>query len=415
MLLGRWEPDWFRRTTLVVTLLSAVANLLWGVADVRADGLRDIIKNLWGPEGILLEPTTQGPVNHQPHFTASSLQGLDSLNTALAASLANFSPSAAVTGFTFDVERGVPVSTQESLGPLLAQRAPTIGKGKLNFAVTYTRIRYSTFEGTPLDSLSLEFHHQDVNNDGILTGIETDTITANLDTTIDQDVLGLFATYGITPNWDVELVVPLQHISVGVTAHATINRNSGAVSYLVHNFDPNAVNSSPQDVRSSGSASGIGDVLLQTKYNFLRGDSRLPDMAIVGRVRLPTGDESDLLGTGETNVTALFVASKTIGWITPHLNLGYAVSTGGSSENNVQYVLGFDARLHPRVTLAAELLGVWKPEGTGVGDNLVDAALGVKVSLVRNFLVGANVAVPVNKDEGLRANAIWTIGAEYTF
>ena len=407
MLLARWGAGWFHRTAVVVALLS-------GAAEVQADGLRDTIKNLW-PDGIHLEPTPPPFPSHTGHFTATSLQGLDSLNTALATSLVGFSPSAAAAGFTFDVERGVPTATEESLGPLVAERAPTIGKGKLNVALTYTNIKYSTFEGTPLSDLTLQFHHQDVNNDGVLGGgpldFEKDTITATLDTAISEQVVGLFATYGITPKWDVGVVVPLEYISFSVAAHATINRNS-AVSSAVHNFGPN---SSPQDVYSSDSASGIGDVLLRTKYNFLRGDSKLPDMSVVGWIRLPTGDESDLLGTGETTITLLYVASKAYGWFTPHLNLGYGVSSAGSSENTVPYVLGFDARLGPRATLAADFVGLWKPQGNGVGDNLLDFALGLKVNVVRNFLVGANVAVPVNKNDGLRANVVWTIGAEYAF
>lgn len=385
----------------------AGATLICWAVDVQADGLRDMIKNLW-PDGIHLEPTPPPFPSHTGHFTASSLQGLDSLNSALATSLVGFSPSAAAAGFTFDVERGVPTETEESLGPLIAERAPTIGKGKLNVAVTYTNIKYSTFEGTPLSELTLQFHHQDLPGN---FEFEKDTITATLDTAISEQVVGLFATYGITPKWDVGVVVPLEYISMSVAAHATINRNSAASS-LVHNFGPN---SSPQDVYSSDSASGIGDVLLRTKYNFLRGDGKLPDMSVVGWVRLPTGNESDLLGTGETTVTLLYVASKAYDWFTPHLNLGYGVSSAGSSENTVPYVLGFDARLGPRATLAADFVGLWKPQGTGVSDNLLDFALGLKVNVVRNFLVGANVAVPVNKDDGLRANVIWTIGAEYTF
>jgi hypothetical protein len=71
--------------------------------------------------------------------------------------------------------------------------------------------------------------------------------------------------------------------------------------------------------------------------------------------------------------------------------------------------------LHPRVTATADVIGLWRPEGTGIGDHIVDLALGIKLNLFRSFIVGGNVSLPLNKDEGLRADAIWTIGAEYTF
>jgi hypothetical protein len=385
------------------------------LCDARAEDLRDLITNLW-PGGILLQPSG-GPFSHQPHFKVSSLQGLDSLNSALASSITAFAPSAAVGAFTFDVERGVPLPSSEPLGPLLTERAQTIGRGRLNVAVSYTNVRYKQFEGTSLDDLSLEFLHEDSNGDGRLGGppaifnFELEKIDASLDATIEQDVVGLFGTYGITDKWDVGVVLPLVRVYMDVRGHAEIIRYPG-VNPAIHQFGDQ---SSPQDVHSEDEASGIGDLLLRTKYNFLRGDAQLPDMAIVGRLRVPTGDEADLLGTGETTLAAIFVASKIYGRVAPHLNLGYEASTAGSSENIVHYVVGVEGSLHPRLTATADVIGLWKPDGEGVGDHIVDLALGIKWNVVRSFIVGGNVSLPLNKDEGLRADAIWTIGAEYTF
>jgi hypothetical protein len=405
-------------------LLDALtAILLFGVADAGAADLRDFFKDLYGPDGIHLQPTPPPFPSHEPHFSVTSLQGLDTLNSAIAASVTTLSPSAAVGGFTFDVELGVPLPTTEPLGPILAERARTIGRSRLNIAVTYTQVRYDKFEGTDLEDLSLTFQHEDTNGDGILgppLAFEADTIVANLDTTIEQDIVGLFATYGITDRWDVGLVVPLQRIAFDVTSRAVIQRNSGAISSIVHNFGPNSSPSTPtvsseSTIRAEDEASGIGDILLRTKYNFLLGDAQRPDMAIVGRLRLPTGDEADLLGTGETSLAAIFVVSKVYGRFEPHLNLGYEASTAGSSENIVHYVAGVEGSLSPRVTATADVIGLFKPKGTGVGDHLVDLALGVKLNPFRSFIVGGNVSLPLNRDEGLRADAIWTIGAEYTF
>lgn len=378
----------------------------------HAGDLRDLIPNLW-PGGIVLAPPLSGP-SHQPHFTVSSLQGLDSLNSALASSITALTPSAAVGAFTFDVERGMPLPSSELLGPLLAERAQTIGRSRLNVAVTYTSVRYTELEGTSLDNVSLRFLHPDINGDGTLGTplLELEQVEATLDTKIDQDVVGLFGTYGITDRWDVGVVLPLVRVAMEVSGHAEVVHVAG-VDPNIHRFV--AGQSSPQDVYADDEASGIGDVLLRTKYNFLRGDATLPDMAIVGRLRLPTGDEADLLGTGETSLAAIFVASKSYGQFAPHLNLGYEASTGGSSENIVHYVAGFEGSFSPQVTATADVIGLWKPDGNGIGDHIVDLALGIKLNLFRSFIVGGNVAVPLNKDEGLRADAIWTIGAEYTF
>ena len=122
-----------------------------------------------------------------------------------------------VTGFTFDIERGVPVRTTESLGPLLGERAATLGAGKLNLALTYTRIRFKRFEGNSLNDLQLSFIHDDVNGDGVLGPLgtpldfELDHVRVDLDLTLEQDVLAFFATYGVTRTWDVGIVVPIIH------------------------------------------------------------------------------------------------------------------------------------------------------------------------------------------------------------
>jgi hypothetical protein len=383
-------------------------------AETEAGGLRDTISNLW-PDGIHLQPSA-GPFSHEPHFLASSLQGLDSLNTSLASSLGFLSLNSSSSGFTFDLERGVPVRTTDSLGPLLAERAPTLGKGKLDVALTYTRIEYSRFQGTPLNKLKLDFQHDDVNRNGIrdTTGtfsFESDVVEAKIDLSITEDVWALFGTYGITRNWDVGIVVPIIHIDLRAVGDATIIRNS-PVSTVVHNFGPD---SSPSHVSGGGEETGIGDILVRTKYNFLRNQGDWPDLAVLGQAKLPSGDPDNLLGTGHTNFLGMLVASKTYSFLTPHVNAGYELTTGPREDDNLRYIVGFDARAHPRVTLVTDLLGRWEPNRTGNGSHLMDMAFGLKVNPVGSFLVGGYAQVPLNRNEGLRANVIWSLAVEYIF
>ena len=180
----------------------------------------------------------------------------------------------------------------------------------------------------------------------------------------------------------------------------------------MHNFGPEG--DQPVDT-AGGDATGIGDILLRSKYHFYRSQSAWPDLAVAGQVKLATGDEDDLLGTGETNFLGLLVASRTYGRFTPHVNAGYEATTGSSEENVVRYVVGADAALHPRLTLAADVLGRWAPERSGNGANIVDFAVSAKWNVWRSLLLDAAVQVPINKDEGLRADFFWTVGVEYTF
>jgi len=413
----RSHPAWARRTwtRLRVCSMMVALSLLGIPIESRAGDLKDTISNLW-PGGIRLQPTPPPFPSHDPHFLTSSLQGLDSLNTTLASSLGFLSLNSSTSGFTFDFERGVPVRTTDSLGPLLAERAPTLGKGKLDVALTYTRIEYSSFQGTPLNKIKLDFLHEDVNGNGIRDtsgpfAFESDVVEATINLSIKEDVWALFGTYGITRNWDVGIVIPVIHIELRAVGDATIIRNSPQSS-LVHNFGPN---SSPSHVSGGGERTGIGDILLRTKYNFLRNAGFWPDLAVLGQVKLPSGDPGDLLGTGHTNFLPMLVASKTYGFLTPHVNLGYEMTTGPREDDNLRYIVGADVRLHPRVTFSTDLLGRWEPNQQGNGSHLVDMAFGLKWNPVGSFLVGGYAQIPLNRNEGLRADVIWSLAAEYIF
>jgi hypothetical protein len=402
-----------RRDWRVAILTVALLGLPAGLRVAEAQGLKDAVKSLYGGDGILLRPTAPPFPSHAPHFTVTSLQGLDQLNQAISSNLGIVSLNSTASGFTLDIERGVPVRSTENLGPLLAERAPTLGARKLNLGLFYTRADFKRLAGKDLDDLTLVFAHEDVNGDGII-GIpefELDQILVDLDVDLSQDIVALFATYGITNSWDVSAVIPIVHTRMHVTGIARIARNS-SISRFVHNFDPQG--DQPVD-SAGGDATGIGDILLRSKYHFYRSQSAWPDLAVAGQVKLATGDEDDLLGTGETNFLGLLVASRTYGRFTPHVNAGYEATTGSSEDNVVRYVVGVDAALHPRFTLAGDILGRWAPERSGNGENIVDFAVSAKWNVWRSLLLDAAVQVPINKDEGLRADFIWTVGVEYTF
>jgi hypothetical protein len=410
---------WFK----VVFMLLAIAAIGISPKGVSAGGLKDTIKNLYGGDGILLAPPPPGGFNHAPHFQAASLQGLDRLNASLSSGLGVLALSSSVTGFTFDIERGVPVRTTESLGPLLAERAPTLGARKLNLAFSYTRIDFKRFEGTKLNDLSLTLGHDDSNVDGRLGppptifDFELDEIRVDLDLKLKQDVFAFFATYGLTRSWDVGLVVPIVRSRLRAVANATIIDNSPITD--VHFFDTTPGSDQPRST-GGGEKTGIGDVIVRSKYNFLRNYEAWPDLSILGQVKLPTGDQDNLLGTGETNVLGLLIASRSFGpgsdirWLTPHFNWGFEWSTS-SVESNLRYAAGVDVRLLPSVTLATDVLGRWRPRGNGIGDHIVDIALGAKWNPLDTFLFNAGVQLPLNRNEGLRANVIWMLALEYTF
>lgn len=392
-----------------VALTVILGSLVCGPSIARAGGLKDVLKNLYGGDGIRLQPGPREGL--EPHFIFSSLAGLESLGSNLLSNLGFFAFNSAAAGFTFDIERGIPVRIERSLGPLLGERAPTLGARKLNLAFGYSRLDYSRFEGKRLNRLSLMIPHIDENGDGQLTGLERDLIRLDLDLKIEQDVFAFFATYGLTRSWDLGIVVPIVRTLIRVNSNATIVCID-LTCPILHQF---GLFSDPPTDRGGGEKAGIGDVVLRSKYNFLRNQPAWPDLAILGQVKLATGDEDNLLGTGETNFLAFLAASRSLGAITPHVNLGYELTTAGAQGNNFRYVTGFDAELYRRLTVALDVVGRWEHNGDGIGDHIVDLALGAKVELRRALILNANVQLPVNKNSGLRADAIWTVGVEYTF
>jgi len=414
--------------------------ILWvgsSAAPADAGNLKDTIRNLYGSQGILLEPTPLPFFTQESRFQASSLQGFDQLNTQLTSAIGVPSFNSSVTGFTFDIDRGIPIRTSESLGPLLTERATTLGARKLDVTFTYTRVNFTKLQGKDLENIELVFLRDDVNGNGIRDtsgpfSFESDVIRAKLSVDLTEDIFALIATYGLTSEWDVGVVIPVTHIRLIARSRAAIFDQSGRAGgtrtgdLFVHKFgrnsncDPPVLEFSPEATcraLGGGDETGLGDIILRTKYNFLRDDHGfIPDLAVLVELKLPTGDEDDLLGTGGTNLTGLLVASKTYGqWFTPHVNLGYEIDTKDTRQNTIRYAVGFDARLLPELTVGSDIIGRHKPDGSGTGDHVVDLSLGVKWNPITSLILRANIQIPLDKNSGLRADFIPTVGIEYLF
>ena len=397
---------WARRGLPGLPAALIAGLLVLGAPDATRADVKDIITSLYGGDGISLDPTVSAA--HAPHFNADSLLGLDNLSDNVTSSVTELAFNSAVTGFTFDVETGVPVRTTESLGPLLAERATTLGARKIHLGLSYTRVEFSSFEGTGLGDLELTFSH-----DPSGTNFDDDFIEVDVDLNITEDVMALFSTYGVTESLDVGVVVPFIRIEAKAVASATIIKDpelDGGTG--VHQFGGTA----PDKPTSSTSedATGIGDVILRAKYHFLTARDSLPDVAARGLVKFATGDEDNLLGTGETDFQGLLIVSRQFESLNPHMNVGYEFTTGPSSDENLLYVVGVDAKISPTLTAAVDVLGRWHPDGDGTNDT-IDIAFGTKWSAFNAFVVNANFQVPLNPDTGLRADIIWSLGIEFTF
>src|SRR6185436_16003468 len=82
--------------------------------------------------------------------------------------------------------------------------------------------------------------------------------------------------------------------------------------------------SDSQTFHDGGSAQGIGDIVLRTKYRFL--DVPAGGLAAGLDLRLPTGDSANLLGSGATQARFELIGSNTYNRLEPHFNIGYTFS-----------------------------------------------------------------------------------------
>jgi len=396
---------------LVGFIVAAVVLLTAQVSSARR--LATLIPGLYGGDGIIL--ATEPGASHAAHFTVDSSASITRFNDQIANQIGNFPFSSSVSGFTFafDPSLGTFLRTTETLGPLFAERAPTLGHGKLNVHFSYTFFTYDTFGGENLNHFPVIARHEPdvIGLPDVREQFELDTVRIDLDIKLRVQIFAFAATYGITDRLDVGIFVPITSVDMDVQSHARVAVSPANTLFPnVHTFVGGP--ESPDDA-AHGYAFGLGDVILRAKYYLLK--SEMIDVAGAFLTKLATGNHRDFLGTGDTTLRPFLVLSRTLfGVLTPHLNIGYEFNLNRGHQSAVEYILGFDVGT-PTWTVAGELLGSHEPAGDGIGDNILNGSLGVKWNPWKQLLVLANAQVPLNRNVGLRSNLILTFGVEYSF
>jgi len=301
----------FLHGTALFTFAAVICDSRYAAA---AGHVADVIKDLYTEDnspGITLARM----FGHQAHFLEASASALDQLNRNVLGNVGLLGLNSASTSVTYDIEAGVPVRTAESLGPLIAERADTLGAHRFNFGFSFTHINYNEFDGQNIDNLGLTLHHEDcchanlnfknklfATPDQRITGFETDVVKVNINLNVSQDVYAFYGTYGVTDRFDVGVVVPVIHSEAAARGKAGIFTASGTPGGSIfpsagapfHTF----VNAPDTPIsKRKRSATDVGDVLLRAKYNFLKQQGAWPDMAVAGTLTLPTGNSDDLAGS----------------------------------------------------------------------------------------------------------------------
>jgi hypothetical protein len=397
----------------VPRLIAASAVLLGSPAAI-ADKLNLLIPGLYGGDGISLAGVDGGPFpSHAPHFRVASADTFNRLNDIISAQIGAipFASSGAGFAFRYDEDLGTFVQVAKSFGPIYAERADTIGKGRFNANLSFTGFKYDEFLGDDLDRFVVTTLHDadTIPPDDEHTSFELDTVEINLNLDINVNALVFAGTYGVTDRLDVGFLVPFADVDLRVSARAEVVKSpDNPIPVDVHTFEGGP--ESPND-SARGTASGLGDVLLRAKYHWLQSDTH--NVAAALQVKTATGDDDDFLGTGDSTVRPFLIYSRTFGSFTPHMNLGYEFNLDDSDQNSIEYAAGFDFGAE-KFTLALSVLGSREVNGDDIADTIVNGAFGVKWNPFGNYILTANVLVPLN-DDGLRSDFIGTLAFERNF
>ncbi|RPJ59460.1 MAG: hypothetical protein EHM24_27885, partial [Acidobacteria bacterium] len=268
-------------------------------AQARVDKLALVFQDIFGPNGLRVnsEQVLPDGSTHSAHFNGAFQSNFNQMNVALASQLTALPLPSPAAGFTysFDGATGTFVRSTQSFGPILTDRAETIGRGKFSFCYSVQFFSFDSLEGMDLSAVPAVFTHDDFQ----LGGGRADVVTTqnSVEASVAQATSVL--TYGITNRLDVSVAVPLVHTRLSVRSDARIIRIGTPDDPAIHFFRDEDLfdgHGSDRQFFSSGSATGLGDVIVRLKATALREGLRA--LAFGVDVRAPTGDEMDLLGAG---------------------------------------------------------------------------------------------------------------------
>jgi Putative MetA-pathway of phenol degradation len=369
-----------------------IATLVPVAAAAQSDeGIANLLPDLI-LRGITL-PEAGAPGNpHAGHFTlgnptyggsqagsipnAAAIGAVEAFNDRLRGQFANFPLGSSAGGFTYtyDEQLGTYTRRTASFGPAFTERAVTIGRKQKSFGMNYQHTRFDSFGGENLDDRSITFYlpHTDCCNaatpppSSLTPGFEGDLIEAALQLKAATDTFVFFGNFGLTDNLDLGVGLPLAHVSMDANVRATIIRLSSPESPLVHTF-VQGQNVTEEIFSEAGDATGIGDLLVRSKYNFYNSGNA--GFAAAVDLRLPTGDENNLLGLGTTQAKIYFIWSQNHERVSPHVNIGYTLSGSGDRtptlggytplgvSDEFNFAGGVEFVVNPQLTLIGDLIG----------------------------------------------------------
>jgi hypothetical protein len=403
---------------------------------------------------LLDQAVAIAPPGLQPVLRQSIQPRWVALNSSVAVELSvlpNPSPASAIR-YTWDPESGTLQASSQSLGPVLTERAETIGKHRYLFAVTNQNFSFDRLDKLDLRGFEVAYP-LDIPGSAVSPLLPSSLtipglIVANayINAQVNQTIAHL--TFGVTHWLDVSYSLSMITSSVTIRGGATLREQ----------ITGSTVTSLPTQVVHL-SSTGIGDGTLRIKANLLSQpvwhrnaagvtlpQSRRFKFALAADFRLPTGDEFDYHGAGAFGFKPFLIASLTNKLISPHVNAGFQLN--GSSylasqyptskrrlPSQLFYAAGFDSAISRKTTVTFDVLDQMVISGQRTllhpfkaidgsqysaiyfadsTRNEYNASAGFKTELVPGLVVTGNMMFRLN-DAGLRSRIVPLVGISYQF
>ena len=353
------------------------------------------------------------------------LTSVFTLNSLVAAQVSAFPLASSAGGFswTFDSSLGISNRTSNSFGPVFAERALTVGRGRFNFGLAYQRTTFDTLQGRDLRDGEIRTYSGLSSPVGGAGGVRSVFFEDTLSLALSTDTVIASGTYGLTDRLDVGAVVPFVRVNMDAQLSSRVGRD-GALISTFQTYSSNAI-----------SVSGVGDVVARAKFRAFAAAGG--GLAVGVDLRLPSGDDENLIGTGAQYKFYGAASTQTGRW-SPHANFGYTISRDANAHtetepDQINFVGGADVAVTSRLTVIADFVGrtlvdsafpVY--ESTEFGSNfqqlsvnwgyvnLLLGSAGVKFAPAGRGLVSFSVLFPLN-DNGLQDKLSWMGGLELSF
>ena len=313
------------------------------------------------------------------------------ISRALLANLATLPVATSSSGFVYRLnpELGTVERTTQTFGPFFVERAQTAGRHQASFGLSFQQLHFSSLDGHDLRNGTLVTTANQFVDEA--SPFDTDHLMLN----IDARIATLYGNVGVTNRLEVGFAVPM----VDLTLDGSRSENYRGRTLTQASATARAV--------------GLADVVVRGKYTIY--DDVHSGIAGAVDLRLPTGRQEDLLGTGSMSAKFSAIGSMESSRMSTHVNGGMTVG-GFAREVSYGGALAFAAG--SRVTVSGELFGrliqggghvitVASPHPTLVGVetlrltsdgsdlHLVTFVPGVKWNLSDTWVLAANLSVPI--------------------